>query len=59
LPDGLAVFGDERNLMDIPPVASVDPTLLRHAMARRLHHRRWRETSTVAAELPLTMAATR
>jgi len=43
--------------MDIPPVASVDPTLLRHAMARRLHHRRWHEMSTAAAELPLTMVA--
>jgi hypothetical protein len=43
--------------MDIPPVASVDPTLLRHAMARRLHHRLGREMSTAAAELPLTMVA--
>ncbi|MBB5164333.1 hypothetical protein [Mycobacterium sp. AZCC_0083] len=44
--------------MDIPPVASVDPALLRHAMAWRLHHRRWREISTAAAEFPLTMMAT-
>jgi hypothetical protein len=43
--------------MDVPPVASVDPPLLRHAMVRRLHHRRWREMSTAAAELPLTMVA--
>jgi hypothetical protein len=38
-----------RNLLDIPPVASVDPTLL--------HHRRWREMSTAAADFPLTMVA--